>query len=136
RTSRVEPERIEAWERRMRTASLLPSVRVRVGRGGGQLLSTSDLDGSTRLTLGDNNSWQFEIAATWNLDRLVWHPDEMRLAREAQRIAARREKLLAEVATLHAERKRLLRRARGDRDERQLRLVEVGAILDGLTGGA
>src|SRR5437773_7828238 len=37
RTARVEPERVASWERRLRASPLLPSVRVRVGRGYGAL---------------------------------------------------------------------------------------------------
>src|SRR5436190_2063362 len=42
RAARLEPERVAAWERRIRVSSLLPAVRVRVGRGGGELRATSD----------------------------------------------------------------------------------------------
>ena len=146
-TARLEPERIDRWERRMHVAGLAPSLRLRVMRGGTDLLSTSDYNGNTRLTVGDHNAWQFEVAATWALERLVWHPDEMRVAREAQRMALHREKLLVEVASLDAERRRLLRGiarqaaggalhvAESDAEEAQLRLIEVEAVLDGLTGG-
>lgn len=143
RLARLEPERVDSWQRRMRYAALAPTVRVRVGRGTGTLSATTDYNGTTRLTFDNRDAWTFEVGASWSLDRLVWHPDEMRVAREAQRMAARREKLLADVAALHAERRRLLAalslappQTPFEVMEARLRLEEVSATLDGLTGGA
>ena len=102
------PLRLHRIGRRIRRAALAPQVRLRVGRGTTVLQTTSELDGSTRLTLGDHAAWQFEIAATWGLEKLVFNPEELRLVREVQRVAARREKLIAQVAAVYTERRRLL----------------------------
>jgi hypothetical protein len=142
RHAELEPERVRSWERRLRLAPLAPTLRVQVGRGVFDLASTTDASGVTRLTVGARDEWQFQIAATWALDRLVFHPDELRLAREAQRVAARRERLVTDVAQLYYERRRLqlaLAQAPppdGSAAGVRLRLEELSAILDGLTGGA
>lgn len=145
----LDPGRIASLERRLRAASLLPQLRVRVGRGTGQLVTTTEYDGTARLTAGDRDAWQFDVSASWSLERMVYHPDELRLLRDAERLAVHREKLLREVAELWTERRRLrlaLSRARmgavsrgdgrGDGEELALRLAAVSATLDALTGGA
>ena len=138
--ARIDPERVRSLERRLRASSLLPQLRVRVGRGTGQLLTTTDYDGNTRLSVGDRDAWQVDVSASWSLDRLLFHPDELRLAREAERLASHREHVLREVAELYIERHKLLRAvalARGrpaQSPELALRLEAVTALLEALTG--
>jgi hypothetical protein len=139
--ARLAPERVLGLERRMRRSALLPQLRVRLGRGTGQLQTVTDYSGGTRLVVGDQNAWQFEVGATWNLDRLVFHPDEPRLFRETERASAHRERLLREVAELVAERQRL-RQALGlappasalSAAQQHSRIDEITALLDALTG--
>jgi hypothetical protein len=89
-----------------------------------------------------SDAWHFEIEAAFSLDRLIFEPNELRLSREAQRIAAHRQALVAEVARLYFARRRLQIAALLDGDagrpqplERTLEIDELTAILDGLTGG-
>ena len=153
--ARMAPEHIDAIERRMRVAALLPQLRVRVGRGTGQILTTSEYDGTARLSVGDRDAWQVDLSAAWSLDRLVYHGDELRLIREIQRVAAHRERLVKQVADLYAERRRLqqlLARPHPpligpfgtpsgtpsgtSADDLAARHAAVTATLDALTGGA
>src|SRR5206468_322216 len=98
---------VRSWQRRLRWAALAPTLSLRVGRGGTELHATTDLDGSSILRVNQGDTWRFEASATWSLDKLVFDRDELRLGRESQRLAARREKLASEVAELYFERKRL-----------------------------
>lgn len=164
--ARVDPERIASLERRMRAAALLPQLRVRVGRGTGQILTTSEYDGTARLSVGDRDAWQIDLSAAWSLDRLAYHSDELRLVREFERVAVHRERLLRQVAELYTERRRLreaMARARAapaaaaptgpistsgpaplalpappppGSDDLSLRYAALTATLDALTGGA
>jgi hypothetical protein len=143
RLAGLEPQRARSLGRRVRLAALAPQVRVRVGQGLNALQTTTDSDGATKIVVGDRSAWTWEVAATWSLDRLVFNPEEPRLLREAQRAAARREGLVADVAHLYYARKRLMRAlGRGrppdgmEPDEARLALDELTATLDGLTGGA
>jgi hypothetical protein len=73
---------------------------------------------------------------------LVFDPSELRLSRESQRLAMRREELMAEVARLYFARRRMQvdelldpGAAREVALDRALAIDELTAVLDGLTGG-
>jgi hypothetical protein len=139
RAAFVEPERVRSWQRRVRAAAALPVLRARVGRGLTDV--TRDYaSGSTSATASE--AWRVEVETAWSLDRLVFDVNELRLARESERLSTRREELLIEVAQLYYARRRLqvdLILEPGARPEvtldRALAVEELTAILDGLTGG-
>ena len=138
----LEPGRIDRLERRLRFAALLPSLHLQIGRGNGQLQTVTDYLGNTRLAVGSNDSWHFTAGASWNLERLAFHPEELRLAREAERSSSHRERLLREVAELHGERQRLLAELRSapprstvERDAVLMRIEALAAWLEELTDG-
>jgi hypothetical protein len=141
RHAELEPDRVRSWQRRLRLAALAPQLRVQVGHGLGDLVGTTDSAGTTRLTVNNTGSWSFLVGATWSLDRLVFSPEELRLGREAQRVASRRERLVTDVSRLYYERRRLqaaLARVPAPEEAAELRLQvdELTAVLDGITGGA
>jgi len=139
----VEPERVRSWQRRVRAAAALPTVKARVGRGTTGVLVTRGVDGVDNFSTVENDVWHFDVEATWSLDRLLFDVNEVRISREGQRVAARREDLLTQVAQLYYQRRRLQIDQLLDPDartdlalDRALAIDELSAILDGLTGGA
>ncbi len=137
RVAEVHPERARSWLRRAGKAALLPSLRVTVGRGYGELVR----DTMNQPIYTSNDNWRFEVQATWQLDRLVFDRNELRASREAQRVGARREELLTRVAQLYFARRRLQLDALAQPDppaatERDCDIQEPGAVSDGLTHGA
>ncbi len=143
RVAEVEPARVRSWLRRVNRAALLPALKIGVGRGMAGVQLTHGLDGIDRYAITASDTWRFDVEATWQLDRLVFDRNEVGLSRESQRLAARREELLVEVAKLYFARRRLHVEALADRDpaaadaiERRLQIDELTAVLDGLTGGA
>lgn len=132
----VHPELVRSWLRRAGSAALMPTVRVRVGRGLGELTRDSATPVYTMT-----NDWHFEVEATWSLDRLVFDRNELRVSREAQRLAGHREELLTRVAQLYYARRRLQVDAVLQPDapaavDRAIEIEELTAVLDGLTDGA
>jgi hypothetical protein len=133
RVAELQPERARSWLRRVNAAALLPAVRVRTGRGtlGLQLRGLEGFSPNA-------DTWRFDIEASWGLDRLVFDKNELGVSRESQRLAARREALLTQVAQLYFQRRRLQVEAvqEGETLDRTLAIDELTAILDGLTDGA
>jgi hypothetical protein len=144
RLAEVEPERVRSWLRRVNKAALLPGIKLRVGRGLTGIQLTHGLDGIDRYAVTATDAWKFEVEADWSLDRLIFDRNEIGLGRESQRLATRRETLLAEIARLYYARRRLQVEALADSPaandgpalERRLGIDELTAVLDGLTGGA
>ena len=139
RLAEVHPELVRSWLRRAGKAAIMPSMRVRVGRGLVELARDSV---STTMPLYTNtNDWTFEVEATWSLDRLVFDRNELRASREAQRLASHREELLTRVAQLYYARRRMQVDAVLQPDapaavDRALEIEELTAVLDGLTDNA
>jgi hypothetical protein len=139
----VEPERPRAALRRLRASALLPTLRVRATRGQLGLTVARGADGLDAVSPTLSDSWRIEVEGTFALDRLLFDRAEVGLAREHQRLAARREALLTEVAQLYFARRRLQvaallqpEAAPVDAAERALAIDELTAVLDGLTDGA
>jgi len=133
----VHPELVRSWMRRAGSAALLPTMRVRVGRGLVEL--TRDTITAPLSSMTDN--WTVEVEATWSLDRLVFDRNELRASREGQRLAVHREELLTRVAQLYYARRRLQVDAILQPDapaavDRALEIEELTAVLDGLTNNA
>ena len=134
-----------SWQRRTRAAALVPDLTVRASLSGSGSLLANGSDPETAGTTGtdERRSWYLSASANWSLDRLVSPREEIGLARESQGLATRREALLTEVARVYFQRRRLqvelLLRPPADATARLLaglRIEELAAILDALTGGA
>lgn len=137
RFAETQPERARSWLRRAGRAAILPTLRVRVGRGLGAL----SRDTASSLVLTTTDDWRFEVEATWSLDRLLFDRNELRADFEAQRTARLREQILTHVAQLYYARRRLQVDAVLSPDaptalDRRLEIEELTAVLDGLSNGA
>ncbi len=142
RRATLAPRIAERWLRRARAAALLPEVQVGLdlrSDQGWQLDQAADNGDELSQDLGAGRNLQ--LRASWDLDRLIFNPDELRAARAALDLADVRERLLIRVTQLYFERQQLLLEiaslpARDGREAigRQVRLAEVEAILVGLTG--
>jgi hypothetical protein len=133
----VNPQLVRSWLRRAGKAAILPTLRVRVGRGLGELTRDSVTTSVYTMT----NDWRVEVEASWALDRLVFDRNELRAGREAQRAAGHREELLTRVAQLYYARRRLQVDAVLQPDapgavDRAIEIDELTAVLDGLTDNA
>jgi len=131
------------WLRRVRRAAWLPSLQLGAGahvrrdKGLDQKAGTADL-----FQEGAANQITYEIKLSWDLPRLIFDPNELKVIREAQRIAELRDQIVAQVTRLYFERRRLqllevLRPVLTPRAalRRQLRIAELTALLNSLTGG-
>ena len=142
RRATLSPRTAERWLRRARAAALLPSIT-------GEYTLRSDQGWQLDQAVGDGDELRqdlgagraVQLRATWDLDRLIFNPDELRAARAALDLADVRERLLIRVTQLYFERQQLLleiaslpARDGNEAIGRQVRLAEVEAVLVGLTG--
>ncbi|NVB41848.1 hypothetical protein G6O69_28710 [Pseudenhygromyxa sp. WMMC2535] len=130
------------WRRRVRAAAALPTLTLqydhRLGQGW-----TLDQEAGSADALRNDGEYQSVVRAraTWELDRLIYSPDELRVARSALDLDDWRTRVLVEVTKLYFERQRLLLErslaAPGDLQtamEIALRLRELEGLLSALTG--
>jgi hypothetical protein len=137
----IDGDRPASWRRRARVAGAAPELLAEYRRAaatdrtlGSQASGNVDYSGLDRED-------RYTARARWELDRLVFNPDELRVAAEAIEVVELRQAVVDQVTRLYFERRRqqieLLRPAL-DLDARlplELRIQELTASLDGLTGG-
>jgi len=144
----AEPDEARSLVSRARWAALLPEVRVRVDRRFGRTESL-DLGGTaaeaavTPVGVDTINDLRYECRATWDLSRIVFNPDELGAENQALRMADVRREIESTVIRLYFERRRLKAEAlatdatdTASRFRLDLRVQEIEAELDALTGGA
>ena len=139
----AHPALVEGWLRRVRKAPWLPLWRADY-----QYVSTDD----QRLRVGADVAplRQQDVGAQhrpglrlqWELDRLIFDPQELRVAAQAADLARLREAVVDRVTRVYFERRRLLVQeafaplSEGAAAlERELRCQELAAAIDALTGG-
>lgn len=153
--AKINPATVERWLRAARSFAALPQFRVqykyRTGYDDGFDYVSADGSPDTPneqvvALLDDTNEdadHYITVQATWDLDQLIMSSEQIRVINEAQDVAKLREKVLGEATRLYFERRRVqvdqLISPKSDiagQVKEQLRLAELTANLDALTGGA
>ena len=144
----AEPERAHSLIVRARLAGWLPELRLMVDRRFARTESVdlgtpSDATALAPVGIDSNNDVRYEARATWDLSKIIFNPDEVSAQFQALRSADTRREVESTVIRLYFERRRLKVEslAADDLDmpsgaRRELRILEVEAELDALTGGA
>jgi hypothetical protein len=134
--------------RRARLAGWLPEIRARVdrrlARGESVDLGASVTTALAPVGIDSDNDVRYELRATWDLGKFAFNPDEIAAHFQALRTADARREIESLVIRLYFERRRLkadLAAADANDMSRsglklELRIEEVEAELDALTGGA
>ena len=125
RAAGLDDDPAPGWRRRARLAALVPRVALRDG----PVASWHDISDPTIGYVS-----LFAVTATWQLDRLVYDRDELRITSIAT--ARRRERRRLGMRVVHAYYAWLRARgaARGD-PRGELAADEAAAVLDALTDG-
>ena len=142
---RVHPDIVDSWRTRARLRAIAPRFQADAqGTLDNDLRKVTNLDAaeSEIESTTDSNTGRLTLGARWDLDRLIFEPQEMAVAREAVRTANLRDRVLEEVTRRFFERRRLqvdLELAPptdlSDRVRKELRLQELTADIDAFTGG-
>ena len=143
RRANLSPALARSWLKRVRRSAWAPRVQmgsaahVRKDNAVDREAGEPDL-----LKIGAVNQITYEIKLSWDLPSLIFDPNELKVIREAQRIAELRDQIVSQVTRLYFERRRhqlagLLNPARTTATalRRQLRVAELTAMLNALTGG-
>jgi hypothetical protein len=141
----VEPERARSYVARAGHAAWLPELRVlmhrRLGRSESLDLPAGASVESAPLGLDTANDVRYEARATWDLSKLVFSTEEIAAVNAALRMADLRREVESLANRLYFERRRLKMEptpipATDARARRDLRVEELEAELDALSGGA
>lgn len=147
--ARTNPELVDGWLSASRRAYLLPKLNLQYDKRL-ELYNTFDYvsdDGGEPVSEQDggriDNDDKYVVKLEWRLDKLVMSSEQIRVINESQDIVKLRDKVLDEVTRLYFDRRRLqvelLLAPTGDlrtQLENELRLQELTANLDALTGGS
>lgn len=140
----AHPAEVDGWRQRARRAHWLPELRVSVGRDQKNDINqtTTSGTGDPRATTGTDEQLEMDVRLRWELNKLVYAPTEVQLRRETVAASRQRDTLVAEVTKLYFERRRAQVRLLLDehldveaRVKQELKVAELTAYLDGLTGG-
>ncbi len=142
----ADPARARSMITRARRAAWLPQLSVRVDRRVGRYESidfkTGGGDLGRPLGLDIQNSLRYEARATWDLSKVVFSAEELAAEAHALRMADMRRTVEAQFNRVLFERRRLKADANESApaeqpaNRRRLRVDELGAELDSLSGGA
>jgi hypothetical protein len=132
---------------RARFAGWLPEVRIMVDRRFARTESVdlgTPSDGAALAPVGidSNNDVRYQARATWDLSKIIFNSDEIGAQFQALRTADTRREIESLVIRLYFERRRLKAESTTADDldvlpgsRRELRIAEIEAELDALTGG-
>ncbi|MDD5594834.1 MAG: hypothetical protein PHY94_01180 [Candidatus Omnitrophica bacterium] len=141
----VEPKKIIRWRKQAAKRAYFPKVSAGVNRDTGDLWhwesGSSTKAGDDYLMKGrDSVGW--DVTLTWDLAEIIWSDAQTSIDTRSRLTVQLREDVLDEVTKIYFERIRLIRdldnlslEDRQKREEKELRLEELSAYLDGLTGG-
>lgn len=144
----VEPEKIMRWRKLAAKRAWLPRVTVEMDRDNNQTTSASIwgssagryFTGPDDQTAYRNHNWG--VSCTWELGDLIWSGDQTSIDVRSKLMVQLRDDILDEVTKTYFERLRvkmeldnLSIEQRSKRMQKELKLQELSASLDALTGG-
>lgn len=151
----TNPAAVDHWLTAARSFALLPEVTVdlRLRNDWDEGFEYYDPEGADPVPgsqivpvaedADQGQTQEYKIKLRWRLDKLVMSSERIRVINEAQDIVKLRDKVLAEVTRLYFDRRRLqvemLLSPKIDlmaRVKDELRLLELTANIDALTGGS
>lgn len=143
RYAEVHPDKIKWWRRQAALQALLPSVNLGIDHDRSrdnhvdegsfpsfQVIKTEDRDAG------------LDFSITWDLGELIWNDDQTAIDVRSKLMVQLRDDLIDEVTRTYFERRRLQVKLLTDPPsdqqkmlEHELRIQELTALIDGLTGG-
>ncbi|MCR4337651.1 MAG: YCF48-related protein [Candidatus Omnitrophica bacterium] len=137
----VHPNKIREWRRAAKLKAILPTVSAGYDRNGTELYHWDSGANPDELLKGKTYS-DWDISVSWDLGELIWNNDQTSIDTRSKLMVELREDVLDQVTRLYFERRRIqMDLAMPDEmdtkklAEKKMRLEELSAHLDALTGG-
>ncbi len=131
----IDPERIENLRRQARLKAVLPDFSLDYD----ETVTSYSNTNTTRFAVGPA---EWGVSLKWSLSDLIWSEQQRLIDSQARLMVQLRDDILDEVTKLYFERLRVKMELdnlsiedRKKRFEKELRLQELSAMLDALTGG-
>ncbi len=143
RYAEVEPNKITNWRRQAAIKALLPEVSVGYDKDVDSTVTSSTSSGKTSYTIGpDDTSYGWDFSVKWDLGDLVYNDDQTSIDSRSKLMVQLRNDVLEQLNTAYFERKKLQKQLDKIPDktseaylEREIKIEELTAQIDGLTGG-
>ena len=144
RYAEVHPEKIRRWRQQAYLRTLLPTVDIGVGKDRANNV-TLDQGTFPKFQLIDTQDQKsgLDLSVKWELGNLIWNGDQTSIDVRSKLMVQLRNDIVDEVTRTYFERRRLqaalmtgLQTNQAAMLEQELRLQELTAMIDGLTGGA
>lgn len=137
----VNREKIANWRVLARKKALLPDLSVGLDRNASDLFHWNTGASPDELQKGrDYIDW--DVGLSWDLSDFVWSTDQTTIDSRSKLMVELREDILNEVTRLYFERRRLQTELISDdllnppfKMDKELRIAELTALIDALTGG-
>jgi hypothetical protein len=149
----VEPEKILRWRKQAAKKAILPKISIGMDQDLDRTTSSNIWGiyssngtpgryyaGPDDIAKYNNKSWS--VSLTWELGDLIWNDDQTNIDVRSKLMVQLRDDVLDEVTKLYFERIRVKMELdnlsiedRKKRFEKELKLQELTAQIDGLTGG-
>lgn len=137
----VHPDKIKQWRQRANRKALLPTLSVGLDRSASEFYHW-DTGVNPDVLVKGKDYLDWDVSLSWNLGDLVWNNDQTSIDSRSKLMVELREDVLDQVTRLYFERRRLQVELMGVAEEfagapgdKQMRLFELTALIDALTGG-
>lgn len=137
RYAEVQPEKIDSWRKKAKIKGLFPEVSVDYDK-----TIYGSVSSSTGKSVFATGPYDWGISLKWDLADIIWDCSQTSIDVRSRLMVKLRNDILEKVNKLYFERRRLqielLQNASLGSDKslkKQLRIEELTADIDGLTGG-
>ncbi len=136
----VHPDKIQGWRKKAQSRALLPTVSVGLDRSATELLHW-DTGANPDNLLKGRDFLDWDVSLTWDLGDFIWNPDQTSIDSRSKLMVELREDILDQITRLYFERRRLQFELLAaplepqDKIDKEMRLEELTALIDALTGG-
>ncbi|MEW6100719.1 MAG: YCF48-related protein [Candidatus Omnitrophota bacterium] len=138
----VEPGKIKEWRKKAKMKAILPKLTIGIDRSEStnyEIYTSATTHYVYEGPYDKSDGW--DVTLSWELGDLIWNDDQTSIDVRSRLMVELRDDILDEVTKLFFERRRvemeldsLTIEERKKRTEKELRLEELTAYLDGLTG--